>query len=125
MQGTMKSMNIAERVCRLPYPFYPHLGASGDSSWVSLASPLAKEARESQLREKELVNYLRNHSEVIEAWIHHSEDKRCAPSHYFRREADEHVLGFVDSNYKLSKIFSSNDAVPVCAKFILEEIGLG
>jgi hypothetical protein len=114
-------MNLVERVCRVPFAFYSYLGATGDSSWHSLTSPLADEAAEKGLTDEELVQYLEKHPEVIDAWIRHSEDKRCTPSHYFRAEGDRYVLGFVNADGKLTQVFASADAAVVCAKFVQEE----
>lgn len=109
-------MNVEEvltRVCRMPIDFY-----AGSQSMIELLTESGVDACLTALTVPNLSAYITGHSEVIEAWLRWSANKRVASGWYFERQASGFVVGY----YPNGELLKIAEPAPACAEFIVREV---
>src|SRR6185312_8847378 len=111
----MMGANEAVRnICNLPIDF---LG--GSKSMLQLISESGLDEHPSILVTGVLVPHLREHPELVGAWIRWSADKRVPSGWYFYNRGKDYVVGL----YPNGETSRSQSAEYACAEFIVHEIG--
>ena len=109
----MAPEEVVERLCKLPHDF--NVGKKSPSQLVA-ASGVAR--CEAAVSTEALAKFLARHPELVEEWLHWSEDKRVSSGWYFLKERNEYVVGYYPNGERLS--FA--DPVRACAEFVNREI---
>jgi hypothetical protein len=104
-----------ERVCRLPVE-YPGSGIS----WRDLVARSGYSADHEPMLGKQLVEYLRDNPDLIDAWFGFSADKRTTSGWYLQEDGRG---GYVIGWYPGSTQDRFADRVLACAEFIRRELG--
>lgn len=67
------------------------------------------------IREEDLLAYVREHPETTETWMRWSEDQRSSPNWCF---LDDTTLGYIDTTGKCVRRTDYSDAPSACAAYI-------
>lgn len=117
----MNTRDIVARICNLPVDFK----TMRTLSVIDLVRDSGYLTDSSTVNVQTIVEYLREHEDLIEAWLTFSDDQRCAPSWYFSGDKDgKWIVGFLPASGRIGEgerlIFE--DRFVACANFIVREI---
>jgi ubiquinone biosynthesis protein COQ9 len=109
----MSDNDLAERICRLPVDFY-----GGSKSMSQLVAESGITACFALLTVDNLSAYLAAHQDLCEQWLRWSANKRATSGWYFKRHADNFVVGF----YPRAEVLTVRDPAVACAEFVVREV---
>lgn len=108
-------MDLVARICDLPLRFK----ARRTVSVVQLVDESGYRAAPTELTVDAVSAHLREHPQLIEAWLRYSEDKRRSSGWYVtRRSSDTFEVGY----YPGGERFSVVSPTSACAEFIVREV---
>jgi len=108
-------VDVVARICGLPAQFKAH----GTVSVLQLVDESGYRANPGSLTADAVSVYLREHPELIEAWLAYSEDKRTSSGWYvIQLSGDIFEIGDHPNGERLSV----TGRAPACAEFIVREV---
>ena len=117
----MSPHDIVANICRIPVDYK----TLRTFSVIELVQRSGIINEPQALNTENVINYLRAHSELIEAWLIHSDDQRCSPSWYFYKVEDgKWVVGYspeIGHSEHGERLFFQ-DQFEACANFIIRYI---
>ncbi|MBI5032718.1 MAG: hypothetical protein HZB51_19515 [Chloroflexi bacterium] len=120
-----ESQDAVANICRLPVDFK----TLRTFSVIDLVQRSGIINEPQALSYDSIIKYLRDHSELIEAWLIHSDDQRCSPSWYFYRgykteEEGKWVVGFSPDtgHFEDGERLFFEDPFEACANFIIRYV---
>lgn len=120
----MSREEIIRTICHIPTNFGSPLYFS-ESQRKKISRNMKKLKLEDQIRVDHLIEYFKNHSELIEKWIGYSEDKRGGTQFYFSKNKSGFIFGGYDKEANKSRpiLISDTPELP-CSLFIIFELSL-
>ena len=125
LQGMdMTQEEIIKSICHVARDYGSPIYFS-ENQRQNISRNIKKLKLEEQIRIDHLINYINNHSELIEKWIGYCEDKRGGVPVYFTRKKEEFIFGIFDERINKSRpvLILKTPELP-CVMFIIFELGL-
>jgi len=108
-------MDVVAKICDLPVQFK----VRGNVSVVDLVAASGYPAAPEALTVTAVSAYLREHPDLIEAWLTYSEDKRTSSGWYVsQRSSGTFEIGYHPQGERISV----SDRATACAEFIVREV---
>jgi hypothetical protein len=106
-------MDIVATICALPVQF-----KEGNLSIWQLVKKSGYRDDPSSLTVDAVATHLREHPELIDAWLGYSQDKRCSGWFVRQSAVNTYEVGYVPGGERISM----SDPARACAEFIVREV---
>jgi hypothetical protein len=106
----MSIETVLKNICRMPIDFE----RLGDVSMIHLLEESGYIESRNDITEDNIIGYLKEDKDIVDAWIRHSEDQRCTPSWYFNGQ----TVGYLNSSGQSEKENYYDDPLKGCASYI-------
>ena len=112
----MELTDVIEALSRIPRDFRER----GDVSVVSLLKESGYVERFNQIIEKDLAGHFQEHPDLVQVWLHYSEDQRCSPAWYFLPPGDSFsgLKGWAVGYYPECRHREFQDGAEACAHYV-------